>query len=268
MRDVTQLRRLWSWQAYVCLLLVSACAVWSLLSLVLLRITPFEVLRDPASPVVQLIDVRAESNLPTWFAVVLLASAAVAHALVGVLAGRAGAPARPWYAVATLLGLLSIDEAAAVHERLEVLGLELGGGSGALHFAWLLPGGVVGLAVLAVTVRLYLLLPRPSGILVLGGVVAFLAAAFGLEAVGGAILDGRGDGALYILVSHLEELVEALATCVLLLAALVAVRVERLPSAVAVSFGVRQARRTDDDVPGAAADTGPQAGRDASTVDA
>jgi hypothetical protein len=258
MREVTQAGRSCSWQAHVCLLLMSACAVLSLLSLVLLRVTPFEVLRDPASPVVQLLDVRAESNLPTWFTVVLLAAAAVAHALVGVLAGSAGAPARPWYAVATLLALLSLDEAAAVHERLEVLGLDLGGGGGALHFAWLLPGAVVGLALLAVTVRLYLLLPRPSGYLVLSGVVVFLAAAFGLEAVGGAVLDGRGDGPLYILVSHLEELVESLATCVLLLAALVAVRVERLPSAVALSFGGRQARPAGDRRPWAAADARPQ----------
>ena len=57
-----------------------------------------------------------------------------------------------------------------------------------------------------------------------------MGAAVGLEALGGAVLDGGGDGLLYIVVSHVEELLETVAASLMLLAALSAVHVRRLPS--------------------------------------
>ncbi len=54
-----------------------------------------------------------------------------------------------------------------------------------------------------------------------------IVAALGLEVVGGALLDGRGDGPAYILVSHLEELLETLAAVLMLNSAVVAVPARR-----------------------------------------
>ena len=215
------------WQVHSGLALLVACLLLSALSLVLLRVTPFEVLRDPASPVVQLLDVRAEQNVPTWFTVTVLALSAVGFALVGQLSRAGGLPRARWLAVAGLVALLSLDELAAVHERLEPLGRRLGGGEGALHFAWLVPGVLAVAVFLLLALRLVRSLPRPTARLFLAGTLLFVIAAVGLEFAGGAVLAVHGDGPAYILVSHTEELLETVAACLLLLAPLRAVRLDR-----------------------------------------
>lgn len=175
-----------------------------------------------------LLDTRAEQNLPTWFTVVLLTLGAVAHALVGALSRACARPSAPWFASSALLAVLSLDEVAALHEQLEKVGRRLGGGDGALHFAWLVPGLLIAAVLLLVTWKLYRRLPAPSGPTFLLGIILFMVAAVGLEALGGAILAGPGDGALYILVSHFEELLETAAACLLLLAAMLAIRLDQL----------------------------------------
>lgn len=194
-------------------------------SLVLPRVTSWSVLRDPASPLVLLIDVRAEGSVHTWFNVALLTVGGLLHAGVGALARRAGSAAWPWALTAAALLLLSLDDLLAVHEQLDPLGRALGGGSGALHFAWVLPGLVLGAGLVAVAVLAAQRLPAAAARWLLLGVAALLLAAVGLESVGGVVLDSVGDGPLYILVSHGEELLETWAAGALLCAAVAAVRV-------------------------------------------
>ena len=214
-------------------LAVSAVAL-SAVSLVLLRVTPFAVLREPSSQLVQLLDVRSEQNLPTWFVVAVLAVAAVAHASVGWLSGVAGRPSSPWFVTAALLALLSLDDAASLHERLEPVGRALGGGGGVTHFAWVVPGVLVAAVLAGVTARSVRRLPTPARASVAVGMGMVLAAAVLLEALGGLVLSTQGDGARYILVSHVEELVESLGAVVLLGAALVAVDVRATEGGVRV----------------------------------
>ena len=192
------------------------------LSLVLLRITPWDILRDPASPLVQLLDVRAEGSLHTWLNVTVLAVGSLLHAGVAVLARRGGRICWPWVLTATSLALLSLDDLLALHEQLEPLGRALGGGTGALHFAWLLPGLVLAAGFLAVTVVAARRLPAGSRAWMTAGVMALLGAAVGLEALGGFVLDAHGDGVVYILISHAEEMLETCAAAALLCAAVVA----------------------------------------------
>ncbi|NIH66597.1 hypothetical protein [Modestobacter marinus] len=201
------------------------------LSLVLLRITPWDVLRDPSSPLVQLLDVRAEGSLHTWFNVCVLSSGAVLHGCAGALAHRAGWEAWPWALTAAALALLSMDDLLAVHERLEPLGRALGAGQGGLHFAWVLPGLLLAVGLAATAVVAARKLPSSASRWLLVGVAALLAAAVGLESVGGLVLDSVGDGALYVLVSHAEELIETLAAAALLCAAVSAVRLGAGPGA-------------------------------------
>lgn len=206
---------------------VLTAAVLASLSLVLPRVVPWGLFRDPASPLVRFVDVRAEANLHTWFNVAVLSVGACSHACVGVLARAAGGPAWPWAVAAGTLALLAIDDLAALHEQLEPIGRALGAGEGALHFAWLLPGVAlaVGLAVVAVAAARRL--PRASARWLLAGMSVLLSAAFGLEAAGGALLASVGDGPAYILVSHLEEFLETCAAGMLLHAAIRAVEVRR-----------------------------------------
>lgn len=188
-------------------------------SLVLPRVPWWPALRDPEQPWVLLLDVRDEGSVHTWWNVVLLGAAAVLAVGAALVRRAAGREGWPWWLVAAVLGALSLDDMLAVHERLEPLGEQLGGGSGALRFAWVVPGAVAGLVAVALVVVAARRLPREAARPLAGGLVLLLVAALGLEAVGGAVLDTVGDGAVYILVSHLEELLESLAACLLLLGA-------------------------------------------------
>ncbi|WP_299958863.1 hypothetical protein [uncultured Modestobacter sp.] len=226
----------------VFLALAAVGALLASVSLVLLRITPWDVLRDPSSPLVQLLDVRAEGSLHTWFNVSVLSAGAVLHAGAGALAHRGGRPAWPWALTATALALLSMDDLLAVHEQLEPLGRSLGAGEGGLHFAWVLPGLVLAAGLAAVAVVAARRLPPRSSRWLLLGVASLLAAAVGLESVGGLVLDQVGDGALYVLVSHAEELIETWAAAALLCAAVAAVRLGARPDA-GIEVGYVQAAR-------------------------
>ncbi|MBM9466568.1 hypothetical protein [Nakamurella leprariae] len=56
-------------------------SAFGVVSLVAPRITPWDVLRDPASPLVRLVDVGAEGNVHTWFDVAVLTLGAAAGAV-------------------------------------------------------------------------------------------------------------------------------------------------------------------------------------------
>ncbi len=165
--------------------------------------------------------VNDEANLPTWWTVTLLVSAAVLHVQAGVLARRCGAPgAAAWWVLASLLALLALDELTALHERLDVWGLALT--EAGFAFPWLVVGAPIAIGMIAVAVVAGRHLPRRTTMLSLGGIGLLFLSAVGLEAVGGILLgeqEGQYQGASlgYTLVMHAEEFGEmagaALAMC-------------------------------------------------------
>lgn len=74
-------------------------------------------------PYVTLFAVTSEQNIPTWFSSGLLLVAAVAATGVAALVPRDRRQLRlSWCVLAVVLAALSIDDAAALHERLGGLG--------------------------------------------------------------------------------------------------------------------------------------------------
>lgn len=213
-------------------------AVWVGISLVVPRVAPWDFLTDPASPAVRFVDVRAEANLHTWFNVAVLAVGAVIHSCVGVLARRSGRSWWPWAVTSSVLVLLSVDDLASLHEQLEPVGRAIGGGTGAFHFAWLLPGLVLAGGFLVAALAGVRRVPVVASRWLMGGVATLLIAAVGLEAVGGLVLSSIGDGPGYILLSHLEEFGETCAAAMLLAAAIaaVAVRAGSVPGSVEIGY--------------------------------
>ena len=160
-------------------------------------------------------DAASEANVWTWGNAVLFILAAGA-ALRRVFATGARPTRLAWLALAGALLLLSLDDVASFHERLDPLGRQMGGGDGATHFAWVIPGAVLGLVALigfAVCARL---IGGRAGQLVLGGAGVFFLGALGLEVVSGATLAGGGSNLSYALLYHIEEAVEAGGTALLL----------------------------------------------------
>ena len=158
--------------------------------------------------VMKLFDVNSESNVPTWFSSLLLFGDAFLAGLVAAIVRRAGGrDARHWAGLAALLSLLSLDETAALHERLQIPAAALLGGpsGGLLHFAWVLPGALLALVVGTAFVGFVARLPGPTRRLVVAAGAVYLGAAAGLESVSGVVLEAHGDRAAYLLVTAAEE---------------------------------------------------------------
>jgi hypothetical protein len=220
-------RRRMSPPARVALLLLAASGVLVALSLA----TRYGAYRaEVAAPgsarvaawkvVMKLFDVNSENNVPTWFSSLLLSGDALLAGLVAAIVRRArGRDARHWAALAVLLSLLSLDEVASLHERLpDPVAALVGGAGGALHFAWVLPGALLALAVGSAFVGFLARLPGSTRRLVATAGVVYLGAAAGLESLSGMVLEAHGDRAMYLLVSAAEEGLEMVGGVLLLYA--------------------------------------------------
>lgn len=197
------------------------------------------------------LNVDAEGNLPTWWAVGLLAAAAVAHLLAG-LAGRAqGAPSSSgWLVTAAILAGMSLDDMTSIHERIGDLVRPEGAAvpdarGGAFSFYWVIPGAGVALLVAVVVGLLALRLRgRPRWLLVAGlGVLFFFA--LGLEGVEGALIaSGNGARVGEVLAYHVEELGENVGALLLVGAATSALTVRRRDAALGVRYVGSEAAET------------------------
>lgn len=160
-----------------------------------------------ASYYVALFSVSSEGALPTWYSAVTLLLCAV---LLGVIAAvhRGQAFRAHWSALAVIFGLMSLDEATAIHEMLTApLRARLHTG-GVLFFAWVIPG-LVFVAVLAFAYAKFLWsLPRRTSALFLLAGTTYLAGALGMEMAAGLYVETRGYTFAYGLLGTLEEVLE------------------------------------------------------------
>lgn len=182
------------------------------------------VLADPAQPALRamrlFVDLLVEHNLPTWWSVALLATAALAHLATFVAARNAGAPeARFWLVTAAVLALLSLDDQSQLHERSEALGRLVVTETGDFPFYWLIPGALAGLGVAAAVVTLAVRVHARARALMVGGIVLMLAAGLGLEVVQGLFMAAGNEGIGFVLGYHVEELGEGVGVILLLGAA-------------------------------------------------
>ena len=194
---------------------------------------------SPAHPLLALLDVNSESNVPTWWSTALLLAGAALAAVCASVA-PAGPVRRGWGSLAGLFAAVSLDEAAALHERfLDPLGEALLGGAdagGLLHFAWLAPGVAVLVIAAAAAVRLLAPLPRVTRRALLVAVSVWVAGAFLLEAASGVVFRAVGGTEPYVLVTLLEEGAEMTGVALAVRAVLRALAVRREPGLVALTL--------------------------------
>jgi hypothetical protein len=178
--------------------------------------------------VMRLFDVTSERNVPSWFSSMLLMCCALVAALLAALVRRAGGrDAGYWAGLAAVLSLLSLDEAAALHERLGGPAAEVLGDT--LHFAWVVPGVVLALVVGLAFVRFVVRLPPSTRRLVVAAAAMYVTGAVALDAVGGIVLESHGDRAVYLLVTAAEEGLEMAGGVLLLYAAMCLLRLRPEP---------------------------------------
>jgi hypothetical protein len=176
-------------------------------------------LRAPDDPVIEimwpLFSLSAEANVPTWFASSLLLACAVAAGAIAVQIDRGAPWRRHWSGIAIVLGYVSLDEAAELHEHLGGH-LDLGG---FLYFDWVIWAGLI-VAVLAVIYLPFLrALASPArGRLILAAVV-FVSGALVMELPLGWWTEHAGADSLgYALLDWLEETLELVGSSLALVA--------------------------------------------------
>jgi hypothetical protein len=234
----------------------------ALLSIGLPNIAPgVPFMAAEGSPVRLFFGVSEEMNLPTFFSVLTLVTAAATLVLVGVLTG--GRTGQSFAVAAGLLALLAFDDFAALHERLNDLGLavapETFSGPG---YLWTIPASLIALVVLAAFWRLATRLHGTARRFILLGLLVFLFAAMGLETLNG-FLDRPGtDGAPLQIGTHLEEVTENLGIILILRGALSLLQVARGRG----RFSLRLVPADDGQRLGADAAVGTRSGHDVATL--
>lgn len=145
------------------------------------RYRPIPAIRD-------FVDVDLEANLPTWWNSALLLAVAGVALTAALLSGRGARPGRlSWLGLAAATALLSLDETAALHERLGEVGKawkEWAGVALPTH-AWVLPGAVLAAVGTACAVLWARRLPRDLRYGLLGALAVFLGGALVVETFNG-----------------------------------------------------------------------------------
>ncbi len=195
--------------------------------------------RESPWGIVGLVNVDFEMNVPTFFSVLVLLSAAALLAIVALLKRQARAPfVFHWGLLALGMFLIGMDEFTALHEKLSeplrrLLALET---MGLLHYAWVIPGIAVVLVLAALYLRFLLALDRPTRLALIVSAVLYVGGAIGLELIGGRYAEAHGSWNLtYSMITTLEEGLE-MAGSILLVHTLLRY-LERQYGAVRLRFG-------------------------------
>lgn len=140
---------------------------------------------------VPLFNLATETNVPTFFATLLLVLNALLFAFVWWTGARREPGSRVWLFLAFVFGFLALDEFAMIHElTIEPVRNSLGTG-GLLYFAWLIPYAaavvVVGSAVAPVIWKLGNRFRALFGL----AAVLYLGGAMGVEMLGGRYYEAQ-----------------------------------------------------------------------------
>ena len=191
---------------------------------------------DRSSRLFQEFSLDSEANVPSWFSSVLLLTAAALLAIVALdVLARRGRWGRHWAGLSLVFAWLSLDETAAIHERIGGLLRSHLNLHGPLHYAGVIPMLAVALVVGITYLPFLRALPRATllGFLLAGAI--YVTGAAGVEAATGWWAEGRSGSTWLLFPSTLEENLEMIGTTLFIL---VVVRYfARFGRAVTVSGG-------------------------------
>ena len=161
---------------------------------------------------VNLFNVDAEANIPTWYAAVsLMACSALLAAIAQIQSQDSTPKVSDWQTLAGIFLFLSIDELVSLHELLiEPLRAALGT-TGIFYFAWVIPYSVL-VVLLGIRFLKFLthLPAQTRRSFVLAGAL-YVGGALGMEMIDGLYASVYGqDNFTYAALTNLEEFLEML----------------------------------------------------------
>lgn len=159
-----------------------------------------------------LFHLSVEHNIPTWFSSgLLLMSSALLAVIANAERSRQSRYVRYWWLTALMFLIMSVDEAASLHERAATaIGYVLPGEMLTIY-GWVIPGSILVITIAAAYAKFLSSLPREtrrlfviSGLLYIGGAVVLEAVGRGWEARQGL------ENVPYTIMMTSEELMEML----------------------------------------------------------
>lgn len=179
---------------------------------VVTQVARFSLDSAAVTKLARVFDVSEEANLPTWYqSATLLMCALLIAVIVSVQKAESGRYLRHWRLLVLTFLYLSIDEVAALHDRLTnplKAVLDVGGG---LFFAWVIPASVAVVLFVLAYLKFFLHLRPATRRLVALACLLYVGGALGMEVVNGAFADANGTLNLrYELLTTVEETLEML----------------------------------------------------------
>lgn len=180
-------------------------------------------------------DIGAEGNAAVWFASTIWLLVGVFAALAAVTADRFR---KSWWLFAAVAVTASADEAAALHERLFVVGDRLAPFLPLdTFYNWVIPGAIIALIVGALLIRLVLALKRRISLILLLSAVIFLTGALVIESLTGLVhREDGGMSTLYVTLMYIEETFELVAVAGAAIALSSMFRLSRRPGGLSLTF--------------------------------
>ena len=161
-------------------------------------------------PLVELLSLSFERNVPTWYASALLVLASAGFARCA----EREPSERAWWGLAAIFAYASLDEAIEIHEHLGLLV----SGSGVLYFGWVIPGAAIAAALGLALLRFFLRLPIIEQRRFALAAALYLGGALGMELPLGWWTERAGDDNLvYGMLDWVEETMELAGATALLL---------------------------------------------------
>jgi hypothetical protein len=196
--------RVTRWLAIIVVALAVAAVVMAFLG----PDEPSGLVGETLDSVHRLFNPDLEANLATWFSTGLLLVGALLTALVAKTKVNSNDALRyHWIGLSAVVLLMSIDEAAQIHEMLIKPTQELLGAGEGTGWVWTIPALVVVVLFIIASVRLVRAQSQHTRRLLILAFGLFFLGAFGVEAIGG-ILFGSDRSLGFELAAAVEEFFE------------------------------------------------------------
>ncbi len=159
--------------------------------------------------IINLVDMDAEHNLPTLFSFSCLLACSLLLALIGWASRRQSRGASYyWQLLAAAFCLLAADEALMLHEQISGPIRRWLQVDGILHFAWVIPYGIVLLVLGVLGLGFIRRLPSRSRLLFGAAAVIYVGGALGMELLSGKMGAIQPRPLSYEWLTSVEELME------------------------------------------------------------
>jgi hypothetical protein len=228
-------------------LFLAAIALFLIFAAVMGLLSVYVLGYDYVFGLIDFFNLNNENNLPTFFSALVLLLCSLLLFVIASSRKSSGQPAGYWLGLALIFLFLSIDEDASIHEVLIVPVRTMLEVSGPFYYAWVIPYGLVVLAIGVAYIPFLFRLPRNIRRLIVIAGSVFVSGALGVELIEGwyyAAHDETED-LVYELLVTLEESLEMLGTIVFCYALLLFLADELKGGAVQISIARQPVSRSD-----------------------